>query len=93
MSRQFGILMVAVVSLMAGGAMVYAMVTSPAPVAEDDPGWNCATDGNRMCGPSIYEQVKRAQCDVWLITHAEGREPSDADLSVYAQCLAFEEGD
>jgi len=29
-----------------------APVTSPAPViSEDDPRWNCLTDGNKICGP------------------------------------------
>lgn len=43
-------------ALAAGTAVAAMLLASPnahaAPVQEDDPGWNCVTMGNRICGPS-----------------------------------------
>lgn len=46
-----------------------APASAVAPVLEDDPGWSCVTDGNRICGPGNTEG-KPAGCyddgGVWV---------------------------
>ena len=32
--------------------------TPPTAIEEDDPNWNCSTDGNRVCGPNPIERVE-----------------------------------
>lgn len=39
-------------------------------VMEDDPGWNCATDGNRICGPGFGPLDYLETLTVWT---GEGR--------------------
>jgi hypothetical protein len=41
-----------------GAAISHADPAQPAPViSEDDPGWNCTRDGNRICGPDNADGV------------------------------------
>ncbi|KAB7761776.1 hypothetical protein [Mycolicibacterium mucogenicum] len=39
------------------GAIISAPPASAAPVQEDQPGWDCVFDGNRICGPGNTQGV------------------------------------
>lgn len=38
-------------ALATGGALMTATHAGAQPIEEDDPGWSCVDDGNRVCGP------------------------------------------
>lgn len=39
-------------------AMVTVEATPAAPIQEDEPGWDCLTMGNRVCGPKAGDEVE-----------------------------------
>jgi len=62
--------------------------SAPAPSAphaassEDDPGWQCALQGNRICGPDLDSAL--AQCDIQV------PEPEENDDCRFAQLNYWE---
>lgn len=42
---------------------------SASPPAEDEPGWNCLTDGNQTCGPD-WSPLTAGQLEAITIAHA-----------------------
>lgn len=51
-----GVLFGAALGLPAGPAMIAAAEAAPV-VQEDDPGWDCRVDGDRVCGPTNVQGV------------------------------------
>jgi hypothetical protein len=46
-----------------GSAVHHTAPKPPQHIAEDDPGWNCHTMGNRRCGPGVAE-LHRMELDI-----------------------------
>lgn len=73
------------------GTLFLSFPADPGIITEDDPRWDCATMGNRICGPveSEYDMVRRAVCDAhlaWAVPPV-----SDDILAAYDRCVNFDE--
>ena len=51
---------ISVVSLVGLHSIVSLPVGSSVSIEEDEPGWNCSTMGNRICGPVVPDYVWEA---------------------------------
>lgn len=50
-------------------AVATELVVDAPPLQEDDPGWDCATQGNRQCSAVITEPVHCADTDGFVFTY------------------------
>ncbi len=54
-------------------------------IQEDEAGWDCATMGNLICGPTVGVTL-----DQWLVDHCGNYNPSDAYAGIMRHCFFLE---